>query len=303
MIIWLASHPRSGNSFMRAVIFMAFGIRTASVYREKSNQKLTPEQEEMQRFSFDTMGYQDLPEDFNFEKARQSKEIYIIKTHEMASVKNVGDKFIYLIRDGREVSVSYRHFASSRMNILADYKDIIDGVHHAPNWGNWSDHVRSWNPQNNPNGLLLRFEDFTKNPKEAIQTLSKFFGLEPLSKEIPPFSEFHAKQPSHFRSGKTDSFKTEMTPDEQKYFWIAHGTVMRLFGYCSQIPEFSSAAEYAQIQDEHTFRIGSRQRSKIFELEQKVGALQNEVAILKTAQIAETKVKVDSARIKKEGLK
>ena len=31
-ITWLASYPRSGNTFVRTILFNCFGIKTASVY-------------------------------------------------------------------------------------------------------------------------------------------------------------------------------------------------------------------------------------------------------------------------------
>ena len=31
-ITWLASYPRSGNTFLRTILFNCFGIKTASIY-------------------------------------------------------------------------------------------------------------------------------------------------------------------------------------------------------------------------------------------------------------------------------
>ena len=31
-VTWLASYPRSGNTFLRTILFNCFGIKTASIY-------------------------------------------------------------------------------------------------------------------------------------------------------------------------------------------------------------------------------------------------------------------------------
>jgi hypothetical protein len=37
VILWIASYPRSGNSFLRVVLKAAFGLPSDSLYAEKSD--------------------------------------------------------------------------------------------------------------------------------------------------------------------------------------------------------------------------------------------------------------------------
>jgi len=88
MIIWLASYPRSGNTFLRIVLNKCFNIKTYSVYGDKfdiASHKKTS----------DVVGHKQLPENFEIETARKSKKLYLIKTHGYIQTE---DKVIVKIR-------------------------------------------------------------------------------------------------------------------------------------------------------------------------------------------------------------
>ena len=76
MIVWLASYPRSGNTFFRVVLNSVFNIKTYSIYNDTSDIGADEKTSEI-------VGHQFLPEDFNLNDARASDTIYYIKTHEL----------------------------------------------------------------------------------------------------------------------------------------------------------------------------------------------------------------------------
>ena len=103
----------------------------------------------------------------------------------------------------------------------------------------WSEHVQSWKPQTRPHTLFLRFEEITQDPIAAAKRLAQFTGIELKSTEIPSFEELHALNPNFFRQGKSQSYKSQMTPSEHKFFWLKHGETMREMGYTEDEPHIS----------------------------------------------------------------
>ncbi len=227
MIVWLASYPRSGNTFFRIILNSIFGIKTYSVYDDIidiSADKKTSE----------VVGHKFLPEGFDISRARQEKKIYYIKTHEFFSESiDARDKIIYLIRDGRESTLSLMKYINSYSKQKLQLIDVIVGNTFV---GKWSNHVRSWNPYNRENTLLVKFEELIQEPVEFIEVISSFLKLVPVGEKIPTFEELKKINPKFFRSGKTDTWKQEYTQREHTLFWLLNGATMNEYGYDKDIP-------------------------------------------------------------------
>ena len=104
MIIWLASYPRSGNTFLRIILNNVFNVKTYSIYDDE----LDIGSDEQ---TSDVVGHRFLPENFSISEAREKEERYYIKTHDLPDdLDNKKDKVIYLIRDGRESSLSLTRY-------------------------------------------------------------------------------------------------------------------------------------------------------------------------------------------------
>src|SRR6476620_3314267 len=104
MLIWLASYPRSGNTFVRAVLNDVFGIKARTLTGIGDDRVFSsrlgvvvavgPLQSATRGVDF-------------IDKARRSQEIYFLKTHEP---QLTDDPAIYIVRDGRSAVVSYFNF-------------------------------------------------------------------------------------------------------------------------------------------------------------------------------------------------
>jgi len=223
MIIWLASYPRSGNTFLRVVLKSAFGLETYSIYGDRSDIAKDPA-------TTAVVGHQILPEEFDFDAARDSEERYLIKTHELP--RDTTDKVIYLIRDGRESTVSYLNYIRSFHNPECHIDDVLFG--NVP-FGSWAEHVKSWSPQNSDTMLMLKFEELTANPLAFLKQLSDFIGAEEQGRNIPDFAELHKVNPEFFRQGRHDSWREELTSDEVLLFWLMSYAPMKTF-YPNEIP-------------------------------------------------------------------
>jgi hypothetical protein len=225
MIIWLASYPRSGNTLLRIILNHVFGLKTYSLYNDTVGvgaDKATTE----------VVGHAFLPPEWSPNQAQMDKELWLIKTHE---VPQDGEKAIYIIRDGREVSVSY-------LNYLHNYKlqediSLFSVIIGAVNFGSWSDHVLAWNPMERRKTLLLNFEELVANPGAHIPAIADFIEREPISKSIPTFADLHAINPTFFRSGRRDSWKSVFNQDHHLLFWLLHHDVMIKYGYDNDMPD------------------------------------------------------------------
>lgn len=163
MIVWLASYPRSGNTFFRVILNSVFDIKTYSIYDDKGDIGADEKTSEI-------VGHEFLPENFNIQQARDEEKVYYIKTHELLDNRvDEKDKVIYLIRDGRESSLS---FTKHQNTFAQKNKKIIDTIYGNTFIGSWGDHVNSWDPKNRDSTLLIKFEELTENPIEFIKVLT-----------------------------------------------------------------------------------------------------------------------------------
>ncbi len=229
MIIWLASYPRSGNTFTRTILWKLLGQKTYSTYPKEMHRMDT---EEMGK----VVGHEELPEDFNLQEARDCDKVFFIKTHEKNSPLFDQDKVIYIVRDGRDAVCSYFHF---QRNFDHTTPSLIEIIRDERFPSDWSEHVQSWHPQTRPNTLFLRFEQITKDPIGTARQISKFASVPVQSDQIPSFEELHALSPKFFRQGKNNGYKQQMTPSEHKFFWLKHGEAMREMGYTDDEPHIS----------------------------------------------------------------
>ena len=231
MIVWLASYPRSGNTFFRVILNSIFDIKTYSIYDDRTDIGADEK-------TSDIVGHEFLPENFDIQKARESDETFYIKTHELLDKRvHDDDKTIYLIRDGRESSLSYTKHRNLYSPVSVKLKDIIYGNTFVSSWG---EHVSSWDPKNRDNTLLIKFEELIKDPSLFIEQISHFLDKAPTSGTIPTFEELKEINPKFFRSGKTNSWEDVYTQEEHLSFWMAHYAQMIAYGYDYKIPQIIS---------------------------------------------------------------
>lgn len=124
----------------------------------------------------------DLPPRAAVPGARQ----YLIKSHSaFTSTTPYGDyrRVIYLIRDPRDVILSYHRFAAVQYNYKGDLLAFATDLACGRIWpGSWQEHVNSWlGPRSNTPAFklaILRYEDFTEDPIEASTKLAELLGVQ-----------------------------------------------------------------------------------------------------------------------------
>lgn len=202
--MWLASYPRSGNTFLRVLLNAGFGTKVCSKYDED---------------------YDAFSEAFGVALGRASPDRFrIVKTHD---IEDDAEPTIYIVRDGRAAVVSYFHFCR-RFEFERSLESIIEGQ--TP-FGSWSSHFRGWDPAKRGNTLLLRFEEVVAHPERTIEQLAQFLGTSPTGSFTGDFTDLRATSPDFFRSGSNARNFAELTTEQLKQFDRLHGDLMHELGY------------------------------------------------------------------------
>lgn len=155
-------------------------------------------------------------------------------------------RVIYLIRDGRDVMVSYYHYREA-WGYKGSFLDLLSEEH--PQYATWTRHVNAW--LDNPYGAemhFVRYEDLLENPNIILREISSFLGIDTTEEEIEAaafrcsFNNMRAKEdklgrpnanwPSDkkfMRRGVAGSWKDEMPPEVRDAFIkVAGDTMLRL---------------------------------------------------------------------------
>ncbi|MEO8257335.1 MAG: sulfotransferase domain-containing protein [Acidobacteriota bacterium] len=199
-IVWLASYPRSGNTWVRSLITSYLNPQLASplddlVVRTSANERALVDM----MMGFETA---DLLEDevqalrpLAFERLsdRSGERVYL-KVHDACGTVPGGmplftaaatDRAVYVVRDPRDVCVSLAHFGPGRsvdraLEILLDSERWLargGGGRGDPlpqRLGSWPDHVRSWRIAPAFPVHTVRYEDLLERPRPTLSALIDF---------------------------------------------------------------------------------------------------------------------------------
>ena len=206
-IFWIASYPKSGNTLIRAILASLFFTQDGIFSFEILKKILLFEN--FQRLNFikkeniqDYKKLSDLKILSKYWLKMQSKEnlglrdgeFCFLKTHSaqltyfdnyFTDIKHTLG-FIYIIRDPRDVSISYTHHSINSLDetilhmtnntAAIDYEQntIEDKIKPYALLLRWGVHVKSWVLFQVPN-LVLRYEDLVEKKKEIIYRIINFF--------------------------------------------------------------------------------------------------------------------------------
>lgn len=222
MIVWVASYPRSGNTFTRMAIKYLCDKNTYDIYLEPQT-NISPH-----------MGQVTNRSHINVKKMHESDEIYFVKTHEMPNDPRHGQikaPALYIVRDGRDALVSFAHFNLKGQKYNKQrYNQELRNLVASSRW-NWSQHIQIWN-QYQPKAIV-RYEDIVKNPYNELLRAFGELNLDVPIKDVkvPDFKSMNKMRPDHFRRGISGSWKDEMPADIHKAYWDKHKASMKLVGY------------------------------------------------------------------------
>ena len=241
MIIWCASYPKSGNTWVRAIItsllYSKDGIFNFDMLRKVS---LFPKRFYFKDFIDD---YSDLKKVSQYwinaqEKINSDGKIRILKTHN-GNYNFLGNDFtnkknnlgvIYIVRDPRNIITSisshYQLNMEQSVSFMLDKKRTLiyldknnTSEENVINLlCSWKDHYNSWKISSNL--ILIKYEDLLNDIKSQIDRLSLF---------LKKFGKFESNDEKINNIIKTTSFEILKTKEEKEGFVEAPHSHMKFF--------------------------------------------------------------------------
>ena len=196
MIIWLASYPKSGNTWVRTMIASLLYTEDGFFNFELiKNIPQFPDNKYFREFTDDLTNFDEVMKYWEIaqDKINLDNEIKFFKTHHLKCKINeysFTDKSntlatIYIVRDPRSlVSSISNHFSKtideSRKFLLTPKfiggkvsKDRQKSNHVPTLLGTWSEHYKFWT-MNNENLLLIKYEDLISDTESQLEKIVKF---------------------------------------------------------------------------------------------------------------------------------
>ena len=234
MIIWLASYPKSGNTWIRS--FISALLYTNEGQNDFSNLKRIKQFPARSQFKDFTQNLQNPEEIYkNWTEVQNflnlDKEIKFLKTHH---VNCLIDKYkftddqntlgaIHIVRDPRNVLLSIKNHFS-----LDDHDKALEFMSKEKHWvgiekkeddkfrdnmiptliSSWNIHYQTWKNKTK-NYLLIKYEDLQENPKKEFKKIVNY--LEKLTK-----NKFDEKKIN--KAIETTSFKYMQNLEDKGYF-------------------------------------------------------------------------------------
>jgi len=141
------------------------------------------------------------------EKIKLMKRPRIIKSHEPYNPNY--PKVIYLVRDGRDVAVSYYYHLIKFRKISENtsFERFIKSFNEnkIDKYSIWGNHVYSWLNNKHENLLLIKYEDLILNTKSMFKNILNFAGFEIIESKIDQsihFADFDNMQKMERSQGK-----------------------------------------------------------------------------------------------------
>ena len=200
-LLWVASYPKSGNTWVRAFLENYLQNRDSSIDINTMHTFSTSESYANRYQVYLPNGKQttDLTLDeicalrpkVQADIAHQANGTIFVKTHNYLGEFNghplhngqVTSGAIYVVRNPLDVTVSMaNYFGYSIDETIAYMAEEMTGT---PNEAfnvpqiitSWSMHVASWTQQPEASRLILRYEDILDDPKKAFRKVESFLGL------------------------------------------------------------------------------------------------------------------------------
>jgi len=202
MIVWLASYPKSGNTWLRAFITSLLSKSTGENSLENMRAiRAYPLTDDFYNLLDDFSDFKKISK--NWETSQNiinlQKKIKILKTHhQLCKIDNFlftnyknSLATIYVVRDPRNVITSLMHhyslknydealkfiFDEHRFSGRLDKKENLKRKTEFPTYiSSWQNHFNSWK-NFKKNFLLIKYEDLINRPEKTFNKISKFLEI------------------------------------------------------------------------------------------------------------------------------
>lgn len=270
-LIWLASYPKSGNTWLRAFLHNLLRnpdeaydinkltdftlsdaqIRWYQMFDPRPGSEITKEEVAILRPKVHEA------------MTRSHHDSVFVKTHN-ALVEDRGTPMItmehtagaiYVIRNPLDVVLSYSHHYGLTIDLAIEamatpgLQSMNEEIHCYERYGSWSEHVMSWTQHPNPGLHVMRYEDMQDSPHKTFGGVAAFLGLKPSRDrleraiKLSSFRVLREQEKRHgfiertanaewfFREGKAGQWRKQLTKQQISAIVAIHREQMARFGY------------------------------------------------------------------------
>ena len=208
-LVWLASYPKSGNTWTRAFLSNLAAILAGE--KEELNVNSINRfsvGENFVRFYEERLGFKPTEEhrkeiaalrhEVQQWIADQFEGLVFVKTHNGLVIDHgrsvinfaVTSGAIYIVRNPLDVSISLAHHMDKTIDEAIETMGSRDTgtpinekrVHEI--WGSWTQHVASWTRKSHPAIYVMRYEDMLNTPKKTFGALARHLLLDPTPAQL-----------------------------------------------------------------------------------------------------------------------
>ncbi|WP_018971441.1 sulfotransferase domain-containing protein [Rudaea cellulosilytica] len=269
-IVWLASYPKSGNTWLRAFLANLIANRPAPVPLAElpSYGRLEAEPELYSRIAGRPSTELDFAElcalrpQVHAAIAAAATKTVFVKTHSMAGAidgvplltPQVSAGSIYVVRNPLDVAISMSHHFGIDQDAAIDYLNNENSATENSEMfvteflGSWSQHVKSWADMESERILILRYEDLLEKPAKWFGKVARMVGTEDRARierairhsdfralaemeKRDGFVEVPIKGKRFFRAGRSNQWREKLSREQVARIIKAHREQMQRFGY------------------------------------------------------------------------
>lgn len=209
-ILWLASYPKSGNTWTRTFLHNLFKVMHGLSDAEQDINRIN----ELSAWDISARKYERhlgappkdvdreriaaIRPDVQAELADQSDGLALVKTHHALVMDrghptinfSVTSGAIYIIRNPLDVAISFAHHMSATIDQaitrmqMRNLETAVTETSVYEVYGSWSQHVESWTRKPHRAIHIMRYEDMHEAPMEAFGTLARFLTLDPTPEQL-----------------------------------------------------------------------------------------------------------------------
>ncbi|AWK88357.1 sulfotransferase domain-containing protein [Azospirillum thermophilum] len=271
---WVVSYPKSGNTWLRLALrallhpdrgagpLDATGFAPDASQRTDIEEALDVESGDLTPAELGRLR----PQAYRALAATATRPLFR-KVHDAQSGTADGPLFppevtlgtLYVVRDPRDVVVSWAHFAGVGLDeaiaMLCDPAAVLQAPAGRPaltlpqRLGCWSSHVRSWLDAPGRSCCLLRYEDMLADPAAVLRRAALYAGIPHGEADIrnavalTRFDALREREEAHgfdggqsggvpfFRSGRAGQWRTALSPEQAGRVWDVHREMMTRIGY------------------------------------------------------------------------
>ncbi len=230
---FITSWPRSGNTWMRYMLFFA-------LFPEKEWDMLMIEQKmpTIYRRSIRQLADRMIQQPFR-----------LFKTHERFQKYMLTGKTVYIIRNGMDATVSLYNYRKQISQIKTPFSKFLQQTLKNHNrFGSWHRHIAGWlKHKDSESVLIIHYEDMIKDAAAELNRTLKFLGFDVpkeridfaveqsnLSRVENGFKKYAEKRDRNFNKGLGGSSgmgQKLMSAEDRALFLRISGDMMRQLGY------------------------------------------------------------------------